>query len=74
MATSSQHTRYCIDCSICRIYARSSWTEIHCFAGVHPPYCGDALFGTAHEIGRAIGGMALAGVGAGIGELTALAG
>jgi hypothetical protein len=35
---------------------------------------GMVLIGTAHEIGRAIGGMALAGVGAGIGELTALAG
>lgn len=35
---------------------------------------GVVLVGTAHEIGRAIGGMALAGVGAGIGELTALAG
>lgn len=35
---------------------------------------GAVLVGTAHEIYRAIGGMALAGVGAGIGELTALAG
>jgi MFS family permease len=35
---------------------------------------GMVLIGTAHEIGRAIGGMALAGVGAGIEELTALAG
>jgi hypothetical protein len=74
MATGSQHTRYCIDSSICRIYARPSWAEIHCFAGVYSPYCGMVLIGTAHEIGRAIGGMALAGVGSGIEKLTALAG
>jgi MFS family permease len=35
---------------------------------------GVVLVGTAHEFGRAVGGMALAGAGAGIGELTALAG
>lgn len=35
---------------------------------------GVVLVGTAHEFGRSVGGMALAGVGAGIGELTALAG
>jgi hypothetical protein len=35
---------------------------------------GMVLIGTPHDIGRAISGMALAGVGAGIGELTALAG
>jgi len=35
---------------------------------------GAALVGTTHTIGQGVTGMALAGAGAGIGELTALAG
>jgi hypothetical protein len=35
---------------------------------------GAALVGTTHSIGQGVTGMALAGAGAGIGELTALAG
>lgn len=35
---------------------------------------GCALVGTAHHFGQAVIGMALAGAGAGIGELTGLAG
>lgn len=35
---------------------------------------GCIVLGTAHELGQALAGMALAGAGAGVGELTGLAG
>lgn len=35
---------------------------------------GCIVLGTAHQLGQALAGMALAGAGAGIGELTGLAG
>lgn len=35
---------------------------------------GCVVLGTAHQLGQALAGMALAGAGAGIGELTGLAG